>query len=278
MIVRNTFELDPAKQAYQALNTYDSSRYRNNSANDVQKLDLTEEFISFPNSEDECPVAMFTPMASYLKKNVSTDKTKLDKEKPNMVTCSFGIDMYKTRTFNWISAGEFDEYVWIKNGNDWLKFESYKESDGNKTPEEGFPRRKEFSDVVINAVYKRIVGDFPGDGSHYTSHKCIIQVVENAVNAPTTYTYVVGRADRLGEPDFEHCSEEFTFTLYPTSYVPRIYQTTDQQGFHWIEYQVWTAAADKLNDKIVSDCNAEHIIPILLNTGDMTQNGTRINE
>lgn len=278
MIIRNTFELDPAKQAYQALNKYDSSRYRGENANDIQKLDLTEEFIAFPNSEDECAVAVFAPKASYLKKNVSTDKTKLNKEKPNMVTCSFGIDIYKTRTFNWISAGEFDEYVWIKDGNNWLKFESYKEGDGNETPSEGFPRRKEFSDVVINTIYKRIIGDFPGDGSHYTSHKCIIQLVNTAVQEPTTYTYIVGKADRLGGPDLEHCSDEHTFTLYPTSYTPRIYQTTDQQGFHWIEYQAWTAAADKLNEKIVADCSSENIIPILLNTGDMTQNGTRINE
>jgi hypothetical protein len=33
-IYRNTFELDPAKQAYQALNTYDSSRIRHASTND----------------------------------------------------------------------------------------------------------------------------------------------------------------------------------------------------------------------------------------------------
>jgi hypothetical protein len=49
-------------------------------------------------------------------------------EKPNMVTCSFGIDIYKTRCFNWISAGRHDEYVFIKNldsGKEWTKFASY---------------------------------------------------------------------------------------------------------------------------------------------------------
>jgi hypothetical protein len=101
MIIRNTFELDPAKQAYQALTKCDSSRYKfQNIDNDIQKLDLSEEYISFPNSADRCPVSLFTPMSSKCHKNVSTDKTKLDKQKPNMVTCSFGIDMYTTRTFN----------------------------------------------------------------------------------------------------------------------------------------------------------------------------------
>ena len=37
-IYKNTFELDPAKQAYQALTTYDSSRYRNANKNDFQYI------------------------------------------------------------------------------------------------------------------------------------------------------------------------------------------------------------------------------------------------
>lgn len=278
-IIKNMFELDPAKQAYQSLTQYDSSRYRTEfKGQDVQRLNLNKEFIEFPLTDAKYPVSNYTPKSSKEHKNVSTDKTKLDFDKPNMVTCSFGIDVYKTRTFNWISAGQFDEYVWIKNGNNWLKFESYKATDGGATVAEGFPHRKEFSAKAINAIYKRIVGDFPGDGSTYTSHKCIIQFVENNVNSPVTYTYIVGRADKLGNPDFDHCSEEYTFTLYPNSYTPRIYQTTDQQGFHWIEYQVWAAAAEKVNAKIEADCSSEDIIPILLNTGDMVQNGTRINE
>lgn len=278
-IIKNTFELDPAKQAYQALTQYDSSRYRTEfKGQDVQRLNLNKEFIEFPLTEAKCAVDKYTPKSSKEHKNVSTDKTKLDFDKPNMVTCAFGIDIYKTRTFNWISAGQFDEYVWIKDGNNWIKFESYKAGDGGNELAEGFPRRKEFSETVINTIYKRIVGDFPGDGSTYTSHKCIIQLVNTAVVSPVTYTYMVGRADKLGNPDLEHCSQEYTFTLYPTSYTPRIYQTTDQQGFHWIEYQVWAAAAEKVNSKIEADCSSENIIPILLNTGDMVQNGTRINE
>ena len=88
-----------------------------------------------------------------------------------------------------------------------------------------------------------------------------------------------GSRSASGNPDPEHCSEEYTFTLYPITAVPRIYQITDQQGFHWIEYQVWTAAADSLNAKINADIAYDNtIMPVLINTGDMTQNGTRINE
>lgn len=231
--------MDPAKQAYQALFSKDSSRLRlANIKNDIQYLDLSLDKIEFPLTEDTYMISKFTPKASFEHKNVCTDKSKIDYSKPNMVTCSFGIDMYKTRCFNWISAGEFDEYVFIKINNTWHSFQSYTEQTGLLEQSETFPRRKEFASNIVNSIYKRIVGDFPGDGTHYTAHKCIIDIVSDAVLTPTTFTYIVGRKDANGNPDLEHCSDEQTFTLYPTSYVPRIYQITDQQGFHWIEYQV----------------------------------------
>lgn len=101
-----------------------------------------------------------------------------------------------------------------------------------------YPRRKEFKADVNNTIYSRINKIFPGCNIRYTAHKCIIDMVKNPVNGKITYTYIVGRANSDGTPDLDHCSDEYTFTLYPTSYTPRVYQITDQQGFHWIEYQV----------------------------------------
>ena len=76
-IIKNTFELDPAKQAFQALNTYDSSRYRLEKINnDIQYLNLSKATISFPHSEEEFPISNYTPKSSKEKKNVSNDKTK----------------------------------------------------------------------------------------------------------------------------------------------------------------------------------------------------------
>lgn len=278
-IYKNTFELDPAKQAYQSLNTYDSSRIRNANTADYQYLCLEKEYIEFPHSEEKYPVSKFTPKASFEHKNVCTDKTQLDTEKPNMVTCTFGKNPYTTRCFNWISGGLFDEYVFIKQGTSWIKFESYKEGDETKVQESGALKRKEFSNAdIINCIYKRMTGRFPAANTQYTAHKCIINITTSAVNNPTTYTYIVGRADKNGNPDLEHCSEEYTFTLYPESYIPRIYQTTDQQGFHWVEYQSWAAAANVVNEQIVAESQTENIIPVLVNTGDMTQSGARVNE
>jgi hypothetical protein len=102
-----------------------------------------------------------------------------------------------------------------------------------------------------------MTGKFPAANTIYTSHKCIINVYDPSIyldiTSPIEYTYIVGRADKNGDPDLEHCSEEYTFTLYPASYTPRIYQTTDQQGFHWVEYQAWAAAAETINLQIVEE-------------------------
>lgn len=367
-IYRNTFELDPAKQAFQAFTTKDSSRTRwQNNDNDAQVVSLEKEYITFPHTDDVYAVANYTPKSSWEGKNVSTDKTKLDKEKPNMVTCSFGVDIYKTRTFNWISVGYFNEYLWVKKKGDntWNRFSSYlpiqeikvKEVTTSKPTadstitkikfsvsntgwsngksldkytklvgpnnelisanvgtisQEGgdyvislggsytiqnentcylkqsidevatstYPKKKFFNGDITNCIYSRITGRFPGDNSFYTSHKVIVDLVGTNVTSPTEYVYIVGRADKNGNPDPEHTSEEMSFTLYPDTYKTVIYQTSDQQGFHWIEYQVWSAAAKKLEEKIESDKKkaGNNIIPIIVNTGDMTQNGTRINE
>ena len=269
-LYKNMFELDPAKQAFQSCNKKDSSRARWENLNDVWVMDLSQPTIKFKHSNTIYKLEKFSPKASFESKNVSTDKSKLDTTKPNMVTCSFGINIHTTRCFNWISVGNFNEYVYIRRQGteEWYKFESYKES--TDTLSDSYPRRKVYKNTTKAAIYNRIIGRFPGDGTFYTAHKCVIELTSEAPKQPEVWEYKVGREDSM--------SDIQTFTLYPTTYKPRIYHITDQQGFHWIEYQVWAAAANKLYDKIKEDQKTSNIIPILINTGDMTQNGTRINE
>ena len=273
---KNMFELDPAKQAFQSCNKVDSSRSRWQSTNDYWIMDLSNPIIKYPHSKATYELNHFSPKASFEHKNVSTDKSKLNTQKPNMVTCSFGVNIYTTRCFNWISVGYYNEYVWIrKKGNTtWQRFESYKDNTQSTTTT--YPYRKNYSEDLINTTYKRIIGHFPGDGTAYTAHKCVLVLNQNAPSSKEVWEYVVGRANG-NNPDSEHTSDIQTFTLYPNTYKPVIYQVTDQQGFHWVEYQVWAAAANKLYEKIQQD-KSNAIIPILINTGDMTQNGTRINE
>lgn len=278
-IIKNTFMLDPAKQAFQAHTTKESSRYRDvSNATDIIALQLNKEVISFPNSTETRRISNYTPKASFENKNISTDKSKLRGDMPNMVTCSFGRNPYTTRTFNWISCGLFDEYVWINIDGTWKKFSSY--TTGDSTPASTVaPYRVGFNATITNAAYARITRRFPGDGTLFTSHKCIVRIVDEAVSEPTVFKYKVAR-DLNGQPDANYCSEEMQFTLYPTSYNPRIYQTSDQQGFHWVEYQVWNGAANLIENKINTDLSNSNnkIIPVLMNTGDMTQSGARINE
>lgn len=343
-IMKNTFELDPAKQAYQALNIKDSSRARNANDADFQIVPLDNEYISFPKTSETYPVNKFTPKASFQGKMVGTDKNDIDKEKPNMVTCSFGIDAHRTKTFNWISAGYFDEFVWIrKKGNtDWMRFESYTAGQypyqftpapisSTHTIEqvnEGLAKNETFSvqdiditvdielsprldnrrveftkqrkittttttwtftytnnnfdytacvdankkvatstvtdyideNKIIDVCYARMTGVFPGTTTQYTAHKCIVDL-ETPTETPVEYEYVVGRSLRSGQPDEKHTSAIHTFKLYPREgYRPMIYQTSDQQGFHWMEYQVWAAAADFINKQINDDLKAiDHI-------------------
>ena len=280
---KNMFELDPAKQAFQSCNTSDSSRNRWKSANDTWILDLSKPEIAFPHSDKTYPISKFTPKSSKESKNVQTDKSKLNLERPNMVNCSFGTNIYTDRCFNWISAGVYDEYIWLrKKGTEtWdYAFESYRLQE-EESPQRlfvSYPARKVYSKELNNAAYARIINRFPADNTQYTAHKCVIKLAADAPAQPETWEYVVGRRSLSGGPDLEHTSNIQTFTLYPKTYTPRIYQTTDQQGFHWVEYQVWAAAANKLYEKIKADQKQEQIIPILINTGDMTQNGTRISE
>ena len=277
---KNTFELDPAKQAFNALTTVDSSRIRWNNSNDYMIVNMDDKYIKFPHSEDIYDISKFTPKSSKQNKNVCTDKSKLDNMKPNMVTCSFGLNLHTDRCFNWVSVGYFDEYVFIrkKGSEEWTKFESYKYISDKQSELSTCPHRKEYEVNTNNIIYKRITGRFPADNTFYTSHKCVLKILSQAPSSPEEWEYCVGRCDKFGNPDTEHSSSIQIFTLYPTTYTPRIYQVTDQQGFHWIEYQVWAAAANKIKEKIKSDKSKSHIIPILINTGDMTQNGTRINE
>jgi hypothetical protein len=285
---RHMFALDPAKQAFNGWTTKDGSRTRYNKASDLQVVSLKKEYIGFPNSEEIVPISRYTPKASYENKNVMTDKTQLDRERPNMVTCSFGIDVYKTRCFNWISCGSFDEYLWVRKQGDnkWKSFASYTKTDTQIEQKELIEGRvdivrKEFIPSVNNAVYSRITSRFPGNNVLFTSHKVVIDLSPLASDSePVVYEYVVGRADKDGNPDLNHTNDKYTFTLYPSSYEGRVYHITDQQGFHWIEYQVWAATAEKLNKVIDEDCGdaSLKVFPILINTGDMTQSGARINE
>lgn len=287
-ICKDQYSLDPAKQAFRSLTGFSKESSNCRLAKVAgENIVLDEDTIEFPHSSGTKGVTAYAPKASYENKNILTDKTKPDFKKPNMVTVSFGIDAQTTRCFNWFSMGHTNEFVWIRKQGEtsWTRFESYKTGDGTDTAPTYSGNtlvRKEFNSTVINSIYARVDNVFPGDSTYqYRTHKCIVYISDAiaANNTPITYEYVVGRSTKGGKPKDGYISDIQTFTMYPRDYKPVVFQTTDQQGFGWMEYQVWAAAAEEINNKINATCsNTDKTFPILVNTGDMTQNGTRVNE
>nr|DAV74029.1 MAG TPA: hypothetical protein [Bacteriophage sp.] len=128
----------------------------------------------------------FTPKASWEGKNFFTNKTSFDPFKPNCVRCTFGIhatagDTYKaSRCFNWVSVGNYDEYLrYRKVGQtEWIVVRSITQGDKNNT-------------AAINKFidhYKRLRWRTPS-GMWVTTHKVVLS---NTFEAGE-YEYQVGR-------------------------------------------------------------------------------------
>lgn len=287
-IVKDFFELDPSRQGYLSLTTdkHESTGYRLGKVN-AEYLNLANHTISFPHSDEEAEIARFTPKASYENKTICSDKTPLNEHKPNMVSCFPGINMQTTRCFAWVSVPDQNEYVWIrkKGETSWNRFESYKgdqsEIGSNDAYDTGVMNRVKYTSTVINSVYKRMKGVFPGSNYSYVGHKCVVYI-QDAVEEnsdPVVYEYLVGATLNNQQPNLDKCSNIQTFTLYPKNWTPKVYLISDQQGFEWTEYQVWAAAAKQMLKQINEECyKDDKKFPVILNAGDCTQNGTRYNE
>lgn len=236
------YAMDPVNQATKALNA------RNN-ANDWYFVDLTKELVP--------SVEAFTPKASFENKTIFYNKSKLVSLKPNLISCTFGLQATApnaTRCFNWVSVGYFDEYLWHrpKGSTDegpWTKVESFKNETGI---------RKYYNRIRMEAT----------DGTPFTTHKVILKNLSVG-----TYEYRVGRADANGNPS-EFASDSLTFTVRGTDDIKDDFtfvQVSDQQGFNWDEYNVWRISAEYIKNHVPE-------AQFTINTGDMTQNGNRINE
>lgn len=192
-------------------------------------------------------IPAYTPRASFENKTIFYNKTHLDESKPNMVTVTFGRDAHTTRCFNWVSVGYYDEFLWYRKSGatSWTKVESFKEGDN----------RSKYTSKFYNRI--RTVAT---DGTAYTSHKYILSGLTAG-----TYEFQCGRDD-------EHKSEiqRFKAVAKSTTSSWSFIQTSDQQGFNWIEYEVWRKSAEYIRK------NENPLFTV--NTGDMTQNGNRINE
>lgn len=235
------FSMDPVKQATKDLST------RNNSV-DWHFIDLDKNTID--------TVDKYRPMASFENKNIFYDKHLLQNNNPDynrIVNITFGIQgsatstVGATRCFTWISKGYQNEFLtYHLNGStdNPVTIESFKAGDG----------RSKYTSPQYNRI--RVEST---DGTAFTVHKVIINNLKAGIY---TYsfsgsTYAVSQL--TGTFEVKDASQGFNFV-----------QVTDQQGFNADEYKVWGIAAQYIKDNESFD--------FTMNTGDMTQNGNRMNE
>lgn len=258
------YTMDNVKQATKALSA------RNN-ANDMYFVNLEENIIPRIDS--------YTPRASFENKNIFFNKTLLDHTKPNKVTMTLGRKACYTfnesnepnddasRCFNWVSVGYYDEYLWYRayrsdgSYTNWTKVESFKNETG------------------VRKYYNRIRA-ITTDGTPFTTHKVIFTHLGEQYDTHTRdkniyYEYYVGR-DETYKSDIRRF---VVMSENAGSEVLNFVQTSDQQGFNWDEYNVWRITAGQIKkDFNRYETSNISVCYFMINTGDMTQNGNRINE
>lgn len=244
------FNMDPVKQALKAPSALDNS---NNQQWTYFNLGKVNPKVDIQN---------YKPCNSKEGKSIFFDKDKLV-EGPNVITCSFGWNAHTTRCFNWISKGYYDEFIKIwpdgTEESEAIEYESFKEGDGRS----GNGRHWD------NPIYNRI-RNVATSGEDYTVHKFIIDLPE-----PTdtqVYNYKVGREG--------YWSDTHQFTLRNRDKVIergfQFVQVTDQQGFKDEEYETWGITSSFIKNDAQND--SAQAYEWVMNTGDQTQNGNRLNE
>lgn len=249
-LFKKYYAMDNVKQATKA-------REARNNSKDWYYIDLTRKDILRD-------IELYTPRASSYGKNIFYDKSGLHELKPTIATITFGIQATDpedgngaTRCFNWVSKGYYDEYLWYRKKPDetttittWTRVESMKGATDD-----------------VGKCYNRITQE-ASNGDVFTSHKLVLKGLEKGI-----YEYTCGKSLANGEPNFDACIDIREFTVLCNSAVNdfKFIQVSDQQGFNWDEYQVWKYVA-----KYISENHTD--AHFLINTGDMTQNGNRLNE
>ena len=252
-LFRKYYAMDPVSQATKEM-------AKRNNANDWCYIDLTK------NDGELIPsIEVYRPMASFEKKNLFYNKTKLSSKKPSAITCSFGRRATDkedgngaTRCFNWITGNLNSKYIWIRQSGttNWgIAHESFYNGDG----------REDFTASTYNRIMKEYT-----DNTVLIANKYILSGLTAG-----TYEYIAGSKNNDGTPNIDECTPIYKFIVRTDTEVNtgfKFVQTSDQQGFNWEEYRVWEYASKTIGSEYGNE------IQFMMNTGDMTQNGNRMGE
>lgn len=250
------FSLDPSKQANKAYSSRKTTAL-------MSYINIDKQTEKAGNSlqyyyTDKIKVN-YRPKASAEKKTFFDNKTHFNDKQANYINCLFGIQATDngsgaTRCFNWVSVGNYDEFVEVR-----------KKGTAEWTRHYSIIRNSRDNSTAINKFiehYARLRW-CASDGTWVTTHKCIVKSLTKG-----TYEYRVGR-----DNDENYYSEILEFTVEADADVANFsfIQVTDQQGFNWAEYTAWWKTTDVIKE-------VEKNFNFLMNTGDITQSGNRANE
>lgn len=279
VIFRRWYMLDPVTQ---------SNATTLSKRNNVKYL--TTSFLTGANVNNN--IEEFTPKASFEKKSIANTRSLFLEDKPNTITCTFGIQATDngegaTRGFCWNSVGYFNEYLLIrkKGTSDWTKIESIKSELTNieytsAVQATGYNVPKCIQSLLYYSEFTRMRWE-SSYGQSITTHKVLLSGIATGV-----YEYKIVRDEGIAykdgytikDTDFTYQSEIREFTVKANSDVTsfNFVQTTDQQGANWEEYEVWNLSA-----RIIAKAEQNKTIPdynFIINTGDICYNGSRSNE
>lgn len=250
------FTLDPSKQAnkaYSARKTTALMSYINIDKQTERAGNSLQYYYS-----DKIKVS-YRPKASYAKKTFFDNKTHFNEAHANYINCLFGIQATDngsgaTRCFNWVSVGNYDEFVEVrkKGTTEWTKH--YSITKNNKANSSAINK------FIVHYARLRWCAS---DGTWVTTHKCIVKNLTKG-----TWEYRIGR-----DNDISYYSDILEFNVEADADVTNFsfVHTSDQQGFNWAEYTAWWKTADIIKER-------EKNFNFLINTGDITQSGNRANE
>lgn len=268
ILFTRTMPLEPAKQGnadtnkwagrntskYMSYINFNKNSYTINGNTDINYYDDLQRKLSY------------APKASSQNKTFFDNKTNFRKDIPNYVNITLGKQAtYKdsahaaSRCFNWISIGEFDEYIEYRliGAENWNRVYSFDENKVN-TYDNHF--------ALFIDIYKRFSW-FTADGINVTTHKVIISNLNKG-----DYEYRVGR-----DGNDLYKSKILKFSVVSDSDVNnfKFIQITDQQGFNWFEYTTWWKTNKYIKEH---ERSGNKDFYFFINTGDITQSGNRQSE
>ena len=296
------FSMDNVSQATKAIGA------RKN-GNDWKYIDLTD-VDEYGKNKVGIDVKKYTPQPSSAGKNLFYDKSTISAFEPEIITTTMGY--YATdgftrtaglsnasRCITWVSQNYYDEYLYYKKSSDptYTCVESFKK-DGTNVPD-----KYKFSEYYRQRFYT--TNNIP-----CTTHKVVLNgLTAKTNNTDEIYQFFISRKykENAKYEDFtkeDYLSEIRTFRIQHNNVINNVgfsfIHITDQQGFNKDEYEVWRHSANYIRkkevkpststdweaycgDSLIGEYNDGTILgepnfSFTLNTGDMTQNGSRLNE